>query len=518
MKKQLTVLLIVLSNLNIFSQSESKKLNQLFLELDKTQGINKAIVYNKLGDFASDVSDYAQALNYHNKALKMFTKFKDEQGERNTLLCISSDYSKMGYFDKAHKYVLLLLDKAESKNDYRNLAGAYNNKALIELNSNKDATQSLRKAYYYAKKIDDTLFIKTATINNLALFYFNTNKLDSSRLFFLKALDLSIKTKNQYSVAGVYLNIANLLLEEKKYANAFDTTRLALTIAISNNFMDIQLPAMNLLFKTHEAKGNNDSALYYLKKCLPLQDSLTQRKNNENIRNAEIRTALLSKEHENMILHKNNKIKSLQIDSQRSWLYILPIGILMILVFTVILFYLFQKQRKSNNALVKRNLEILESEIQLRSINDKLLLNLNNDFLPEKKSATSSVDLAQKKEIIENLHHALEIKKIFTQNNLSLNSLATELNTNRTYLSQIIREHYHTGFNELVNNYRVSEARRLLADENNLHFTVEHIGNLSGFSSRATFYSVFKQLTGVTPSFFQKSVSHLRMDKPSFEE
>lgn len=102
---------------------------------------------------------------------------------------------------------------------------------------------------------------------------------------------------------------------------------------------------------------------------------------------------------------------------------------------------------------------------------------------------------------------SLEEKKIYTRSELTINLLATELNTNRTYLSQIIKEHYKTGFTELINNYRVSEARRLLADQKNANYTVEHIGSLAGFSSRATFYAVFKQYTGVTPLYFQKSVN-----------
>ena len=123
-----------------------------------------------------------------------------------------------------------------------------------------------------------------------------------------------------------------------------------------------------------------------------------------------------------------------------------------------------------------------------------------------KKQTNPSIQTEQTQALLSNLLQALDEQKIFTKPELTLSLLATELNTNRTYLSQIIKEHFNAGFTEVINNYRVKEARSLLASPENANFTVDHIGAMAGFNSKASFYAVFKQHTGVTPSYFQKSV------------
>ena len=66
--------------------------------------------------------------------------------------------------------------------------------------------------------------------------------------------------------------------------------------------------------------------------------------------------------------------------------------------------------------------------------------------------------------------------------------------------------YYGKGVNSIVNEYRVNEARRLLSDTENLTLTIEYIGNKAGFKSKPSFYNAFKKITGVTPSFYLKTV------------
>lgn len=381
------------------AQQNAKTVDSLFNQLEKTSGSEKAEIYRTIGDYASEVSDYESALDYHQKALELFISVNDRQGERNTLLSISSDYSKMGYFDKSLNYVNELMAKAKQTNDARNLAGAYNNKALIELyQDQKDsAMASLKQAYSYAEKISDTLFIKIAIVNNLALFHSQKHEFALAEVYFHHALKLSQKTKNLYSGAGVYLNIANLLLSQEKYNDAMDTVKLALEISSREKYLDIQLPATHLVSEIYESTGKKDSALLYLRMCMPLQDSLKSRQSNESIRKAEIRNAIKEKEHENQLLLKNNEIKSLQIINQQQWLYSLGAGLSIVSVLFVIMYFQYRTQQNTNKSLVKRNLEIIQSENQLREAHEKLQAHINNAAEPTKKSSPVILQIDQKR-------------------------------------------------------------------------------------------------------------------------
>jgi AraC-like DNA-binding protein len=83
--------------------------------------------------------------------------------------------------------------------------------------------------------------------------------------------------------------------------------------------------------------------------------------------------------------------------------------------------------------------------------------------------------------------------------------LAEKLNTNKSYLSQVINEYFRKNFSTFVNEYRVKEASRLLLEKESENYTIEAIANSVGFKSKSAFNSAFKKFTGITPSYFVNS-------------
>jgi YesN/AraC family two-component response regulator len=94
--------------------------------------------------------------------------------------------------------------------------------------------------------------------------------------------------------------------------------------------------------------------------------------------------------------------------------------------------------------------------------------------------------------------------KLYLNDALTIHSLATILQTNSKYLSQLINTEFNKSFVVYINEFRVEEAKKLLLDESNKHLTIEAIGYESGFKSKSAFNSVFKKNTGETPSSFLK--------------
>ena len=70
-------------------------------------------------------------------------------------------------------------------------------------------------------------------------------------------------------------------------------------------------------------------------------------------------------------------------------------------------------------------------------------------------------------------------------------------------VSQAINEGMKRNFYELVNSYRVAEAKQLLLDPRNKEFTILSVGFEAGFNSKTTFNTVFKKFTGLTPTEFR---------------
>lgn len=86
---------------------------------------------------------------------------------------------------------------------------------------------------------------------------------------------------------------------------------------------------------------------------------------------------------------------------------------------------------------------------------------------------------------------------------LSLESLATELGKSTSNLSKLMNTYAGHNFSDYINNYRVIEAKRLLADPDFDAYTIVAIGLECGFNSKSTFYTSFKKFTGLTPTTYR---------------
>ncbi len=95
-------------------------------------------------------------------------------------------------------------------------------------------------------------------------------------------------------------------------------------------------------------------------------------------------------------------------------------------------------------------------------------------------------------------------ERLFLDDSLTIHSLASELNTNSKYLSQLINTGFNKSFVVYVNEFRVEEAKLLLLNDLNKNLTIEAIGYEAGFKSKSAFNSAFKKYAGETPSSFIK--------------
>ena len=123
----------------------------------------------------------------------------------------------------------------------------------------------------------------------------------------------------------------------------------------------------------------------------------------------------------------------------------------------------------------------------------------------EKKYISSSLSDEQKKEMITGVVELMEEEKIFLNSKLTINDLAVKLDTNKKYLSQVINELLNKNFYNLVNEYRVKEAQKLLLDTGYENLSIEGIATTVGFNSKSSFNSAFKNFITLTPSQYQKS-------------
>ncbi len=120
------------------------------------------------------------------------------------------------------------------------------------------------------------------------------------------------------------------------------------------------------------------------------------------------------------------------------------------------------------------------------------------------KYANSSLSNQISEVYLQQLILCMEQEKPYLKNSLTLQDLSSLSNIPHHFLSQIINENLSKNFYDFVNSYRVEEAKRLLLSEAFENYTIISIGFEAGFNSKTTFYTVFKKVTGYTPSEFAK--------------
>jgi AraC-like DNA-binding protein/NADH:ubiquinone oxidoreductase subunit 3 (subunit A) len=132
--------------------------------------------------------------------------------------------------------------------------------------------------------------------------------------------------------------------------------------------------------------------------------------------------------------------------------------------------------------------------------------NGNNGGEPKKymRSGLKQKDVAL---YIQQLGEHMTGSKPYLDRELSIFDLAKQLKIPRHFLSEVINEHMGKNFYTLVNEYRVEEVKRRLEDPKYKNLTILAIAYDSGFNAKSSFNTIFKEMTGMTPSEYQKEVT-----------
>ncbi len=105
-----------------------------------------------------------------------------------------------------------------------------------------------------------------------------------------------------------------------------------------------------------------------------------------------------------------------------------------------------------------------------------------------------------------NLLELFNDQEIFKQTDLRITDVSSILQTNRTYVSNLINTEFTCTFSDFVNQYRIVEAKKLLSNSKQQNYSLDYVSEASGFGSLNSFIRIFKQREGITPGKFREKV------------
>ncbi len=414
------------------------------------------------------------------------------EGNNNIVNLMGDIYYHAGLYEQAKQIyydLYMQYEKEDNWNFYRPYV-MMNNLGQIALKTGKpqEANRWFRQSLHLAG-----MYLRTPYLNNTLAY--TKIKLSETAMVMdslpeaEKWLDevLAIPKENIQEDVAQELTFcrANLLFKQGRMAEAKDMA-MKLLPGDTIQFSDYRfIPDIyNLLSDINLAQGDYSTALKYHKQEDLMEDSLKER---EHL----ARSMIILAEKE----HQETKI-NLQTYKLRYHL-VLAVVISMMVIFMIFLWF-YRKLYQSKMALVKR---------QIEKNQEKAILEKENQVKTEWDEEWET----QYRMIVE-LQLLMKNQKPYLDPHLSIQQLAELMNTNRTYLSKAINTVLETNFSKFINEYRISEAVKLISEEFASNHTVEALAQQSGFANRAVFNSAFKKQTGVTPGFFIANYKRKALD------
>lgn len=103
----------------------------------------------------------------------------------------------------------------------------------------------------------------------------------------------------------------------------------------------------------------------------------------------------------------------------------------------------------------------------------------------------------------QQLERLCKEQHIYTDSALTRETIAERLGISVGYVSQIVNTITQDNFTNYINTYRVEAIKKMIVDPEFKNYKVLTLGLEAGFTSKTTFYTAFKKLTGLTPNEYR---------------
>ena len=131
----------------------------------------------------------------------------------------------------------------------------------------------------------------------------------------------------------------------------------------------------------------------------------------------------------------------------------------------------------------------------------------SNPIIPTEEDLNNSneefenvISDGHKSELFSQMQKEIQKNKLYLDPKISLFKLSKSLNMETTIISDLINTQSNDNFYSFINKMRIEEFKCLIEKQEHLKYNLESLAGFCGFNSKSTFYRVFKEIEGITPS------------------
>jgi signal transduction histidine kinase len=335
--------------------NESIYYYDIIINLSKKEGYSKKLsrIYRLLGNVYYYTGDYDKCLESHLESLR-YAELDNNQGgiagAYNNIGLINMKYEKydiaLDYFQRAEKVFAKIGNLTNQGMSIINIGNIY-----YYTNEYDNALGFYQRAYNIFEKTNEPKDIALAA-QNISAIYDLKKDYKNAMLYADKALELYMKSNNVWGIIHLAQNIGFLYLDKDDFDKAEHYFKLSHENALQTNSLPLLISSYSSLSQLYEKKGEYEKAFQSLKNQYSIKDSLYKKETTEKLAELESKYQLDQKEKENNLLKR----------------YFTYMSILAVLVVIVILFN-YRLKVISNRQLRDKNKQIAKQNIELAEIN-----------------------------------------------------------------------------------------------------------------------------------------------------
>ncbi len=250
-----------------------------------------------IGSYHYNTSNYDKAIEAGLKAIKIFETKQMAAGVIKAKLMMSQVYQLKNDLPHAEKLLQETLDRFNEIKEPKIKANILHTLANIYgMQEKYSQALAIDKQGIELCSADDMRFFQSQFYDNMANCYMYSQRFDEAKEYFLKSLLIDSSFDNKKQMADTWLNLGNLSLMQKKYADAKSNLLHAVSLATTSGYKQGKYQALLLLSDAYKQSNEPNPAMEALQNAYAVKDSIINEQSENKI--AELETVYQSEKKE----------------------------------------------------------------------------------------------------------------------------------------------------------------------------------------------------------------------------
>ncbi len=305
--------------------------------------------------------------------------------------------------------------------------------------------------------------------------------------------------------------IGNLLVKKQAWAQAAEQGQKCLAMAQEQHNGELQVNAYKILADAHQGMGNANEASTWRDRYFTLRGQVY---NMREFNNAKAKL----KQYEEQV--HNNELNTLhtQINRQLVVIGFVVLCLLLLAAIAVIVVRSNRRLRTAHRLLIEKNAELSKSDQRQHDMLEQYASLLTGQQAEKQAATTGGPAEQQKTLLLKRIVAVIDDPAYTSRPDFGLVQLADAVQSNTTYVSQLINENFQKNFKTLLNERRIRLAAEYLANSEKYgNLTIQAIYEEVGYRNSTSFVRAFKRVYGMVPSDYQRLVRG-RQSAPDAED